>query len=391
VIGRIAVQTPGECGNVVAMILGVDRDVVPGPWQGTYLMAAYFQADSNCHTSRFFFETGTHAVHYVRDVVGMGVLTAAESGDVVCDPYVWADDHAIFPHRPPGFANQPVPQADADLITSAAVAAQDLIDAFNTGAGIVQHRDYGAITGWLHPWFWDTDVATLANGAMTPIVFSAACLTGAVASAEDCLAEALMKKVPGGAVGVIAATEASTSGYNDLMVHGSHDCFWDDYDTDDGGNIYPHSFRPAEAYLYGKFYMYTWEGHSATTQRTFELFHWHGDPELRAFTAVPTHPGVSLEPTIEVGSPAMTVEVDAEGALVAVTDNGTLMGRAVVSGGLAPVELDPPVQAPRTLDVVVTGHNLVLWLGTCEVERPSSIFADNFESGGSGAWSAVQP
>jgi hypothetical protein len=38
--------------------------------------------------------------------------------------------------------NQLVPQVDGDLITSRAVAAQDLIDAFNTGARIVQRRDH---------------------------------------------------------------------------------------------------------------------------------------------------------------------------------------------------------------------------------------------------------
>jgi hypothetical protein len=390
VLGRIAVETPADCGNVVAKILAFDRDVIPGPWHGAYLMAAQFQAGGDCHTLRWFFETGTHAMHYVRDVIGMDIFTAAESGDVVCNPYVWAADHVIFPHRPPGYANQPVPQVDANLITSAAEAAQDVVDAFNAGVGIVQHRDHGAVTGWIHPWFWNTDVAALANGAMTPVVYSTNCLTGAFSSAEDCLAEALMKKHPGGAVGVMAATEASTSGYNDLMVHGAYDCFWDDYDTDDGGNIYPHSFRPAEAWLYGKAYMYTWEGHGATTQRSFELFHWHGDPEIRAFTAVPTYPAVSLDPTIEVGTSTMTIDVDADGALVAVTDGGTLLGRSTVVAGVADVTLDPAPSEPGTLDVVVTGHNLVPWLGTCEVVRPAAIFADDFESGGTGAWSHVQ-
>jgi gingipain R len=229
-------------------------------------------------------------------------------------------------------------------------------------------------------------VAALTNGAKTPIVYSTNCLTGAFASAEDCLAEALMKTYPGGAVGVSAATEASTSGYNDLIVDGSYDCFWDDHDSDDGGNISPHSFGPADAYLYGKYNMYTWEGDSATTQRSFELFHWFGDPEMQAFTAVPTNQLVSLDPTIDAGASTMTVDVDVEGALVAVTESGTLVGRAVVTDGVAVVELDPPVQNPGTLDVVVTGHNVVPWPGTCEVVWPSSIFTDDCESGGLDAW-----
>jgi subtilisin-like proprotein convertase family protein len=187
----------------------------------------------------------------------------------------------------------------------------------------------------------------------------------------DCFAEAFMKKYPGGAVGVMAATDVSYSGHNDLLVHGSYDSFWDGYDTDDGGNIYPHSYRPAEAYLYGKYYMYHWQGHGSTTQLEFELFHWHGDPEMRAFTAVPVSPAVTVDPTVPVGASSISVAVDIDGALVAVTDNGVLIGRGFASGGTAVVDLDPVPDTPTTLDVVVTGHNLVPWQGTTEVIVPT--------------------
>jgi subtilisin-like proprotein convertase family protein len=369
VLGRIAVQSEADCINVIDKILTFDRDVVPGAWHGSYLMAALLQTYS-CQAERFFFETGTHAMHYIRDLIGMDIYTSATSGNLSCNPYTWREDASWYPHRPPGYANQPVPQADAALITSASISTQDIIDAFNAGVSLVQHRDHGGVTEWSDPPFTNSHVATLANGTMTPVVYSINCLSGTFNSGGDCLAEALMKKYPGGAVGVIAATASSYSGHNDLMAHGSYDCFWDSYDTDDGGNIYPHSFRPAEAYLYGKYYMYHWEGHDSTTQLEFELFHWHGDPEMRAFTAVPVAPSVSLDPTVPVGSSSLAVLVDAEGALVAVTDNGALMGRAVVSGGAAIVDFDPPLADPGTLDVVVSGHNLVPWQGTTDVIVP---------------------
>jgi hypothetical protein len=56
--------------------------------------------------------------------------------------------------------------------------------------------------------------------------------------------------------------------------------------------------------------------------------------------------------------------------MVAVTDQGALLGRAYVSGGVATVTLSPPPPSPTTLDVVVTGHNLVPWEGTVEVIVP---------------------
>jgi subtilisin-like proprotein convertase family protein len=368
VMGRLAVQAVADCENVVDKILTFERDIVPGAWHGDYLMAAYLQG--GCQAERFFFETGTHAMHYIRDHVGMGIHTAATSDTLNCNPYYWREDATWYPHRFPGYANQPVPAADGALITAASISTQDITEAINSGVSLVQHRDHGGVTGWGDPPYSNGNVLALANGTMTPIVYSVNCLTGTFNSGGDCFAEAFMKKYPGGAVGVIAATDVSYSGHNDLLTHGSYDCFWDDYDTDDGGNVYPHSFRPAEAFIYGKYYMYHWEGAGSTTQLEFELFHWHGDPEMRTFTAIPASPGVSVDPTVPVGAASLTVAVDVEGALVAITDAGVLVGRGVVSGGVATVDIDPPLEDPGILDVVVSGHNLVPWQGTIEVVVP---------------------
>lgn len=370
VLGRLAVETLEECQNVIAKILAFDRDVVPGAWQGDYLMAAYLQ-DYSCQAERFFFETGTHAMHFIRDEAGMGIHTSATTGNLSCDPYLWRDDASYYNHRPSGYAGQPVPAEDAALMTNATTATQDITDAINAGVSLVQHRDHGGETGWGDPPFHNTEVNNLANGDMTPIVYSVNCLTGSFDISGDSFAEALMKKYPGGAVGVYAATDVSYSGWNDLLVHGSYDCFWDGYDTADGGNPYPHSFRPSEAYLYGKYYMFNWQGDNEDTLYEFELFHWHGDPEMRALTAVPAVATVTTETAIPVGSTTLTVNADAEGALVAVTDNGVLIGRGFVVGGVAIVNLTPPPEEPTTLDVVVSGHNLVPWQGAVEVIVPN--------------------
>jgi hypothetical protein len=106
------------------------------------------------------------------------------------------------------------------------------------------------------------------------------------------------------------------------------------------------------------------------TQLEFELFHWHGDPEMRVITEVPVVPNVTTSCPLPVGSSFFDITCDAEGAMVAVTDQGTLLGRAQVSGGVASVILDPPPESPRELDVVITGHNLVPWEDTCVVIVP---------------------
>ena len=122
--------------------------------------------------------------------------------------------------------------------------------------------------------------------------------------------------------------------------------------------------------------MYHWEGAGGLTQLEFELFHWHGDPEMRVFTAAPVTPTVSVDGPIPVGATELTVSCSADGALVAVTEDGTLLGRADGRAAAWPAStLDPAAAVPTTLDVVVTGHNLMPWEGTCEVIVPGRTVA----------------
>ncbi len=370
VIGRLSVQTAADCANVVAKILAYERTPGTGDWHREFLLAAYLQDsdDSNCQADRWFFETGTHVMHYLRDQVGLGISNAATSDHLGCAPYRWRSDS--YPHRPAGYAGATVPVADASLITAASTATQAITDAVNAGVTMVQHRDHGDVGGWSDPPFYTSHVNALTNGERTPVVFSTNCLTGKFDAASDCFAEAFVKKYPGGAVGVVAATEISYSGYNDLLAHGTWDAFYDAYDPADGGNLYPRSFRPAEATLYGKYYMYHWQGPGGETQYQCEIFHWHGDPSLDVFTDVPVAPTVTHDPTLPVGSNLLSVSCDADGAMVAVTAGGVLLGRAVVAGGVALVGLDPAPGQPTELDVVVTGHNLVPHEGSVLVIVP---------------------
>ena len=244
----------------------------PAAWHGDFLLAALLQDydDYNCTADRWFFETGTHVMHYMRDVVGMGIYTAATSDSLSCSPYRWRVDS--YPHRFSGYSGATVPAPDAALITNASTSTSDVAAAINAGVSIVQHRDHGGETGWGDPPFNISNVNALTNADRLPVVFSINCLTGTFDYGSDCFAEAFMKKYPGGAVGIVGATEVSYSGYNDLFAHGIYDSMFDDYDPANGGNIYPHSFRPVTEMNYGKYHMYHWEGaslvHPSTSSRS---------------------------------------------------------------------------------------------------------------------------
>jgi len=84
----------------------------------------------------------------------------------------------------------------------------------NRGFGVVTYRGHGDVDQWYTmansggaPWYI-ANVDALTNGDLTPMVYNIACLCGDI-SAATCLSEAWMRKYPGGAVGSMAATQAS--------------------------------------------------------------------------------------------------------------------------------------------------------------------------------------
>jgi len=371
VLGRISVETEAQCTTVVDKILAYDRTPVAADWYNDFLLAAYLQDydDNNCRADRWFFETGTHVMHFMRDTVGAGIYTAATTDSLSCDPYRFRIDS--YPHRPPlpDPADYTVPAADAALFTNKPTSTQDVIDAINAGVALVQHRDHGGEDGWGEPPFTNDNIyADLSNGNRTPVVFSINCLTGKFDHGSPCFAEAFLRQTGGGAVGLVAATEVSYSGWNDLLTHGLYDSFWNDYDTEGGGNSYLHSWRPAEALMYAKYYMYYWEGDGVETMYEFRLFQWFGDPEMMLRLGPQTAPVVSHAAIQPVGMEWVTVTCAVDGAQVAVSEEGVLLGRGTVTGGTVDVTLNPAPVTPTTLDVVVTGRNLIPYEGSITVE-----------------------
>jgi hypothetical protein len=351
-IARLSVHTATECNDVVTKILKYDRDPNTGDWYDDFLVAAYFQDTwDDCVADRWFMETAMTTYDFVvndlNDYTGHTALCTTHWA-LTCDTNSYHFRNSNYPHR--SDLNQirwgqspypdPVPTWIVDLWTSAADATTDITTAVNGGVGIVQHRDHGDKYEWSDPPYDTNKVnSDLANGEETPVIFSICCLTGAfddyrwenantchsTGDANDCFAEAWLKHDSGGAVGIVASTRVSYSGYNDLLTHGIYTCFWSSYDPNYTDANYPRSWRPAEALNYGKYYMKVFEGLGNTTELTFNLFHWFGDPEMMLHTKTPQALSVSYDPQAEPGvSTDYTVTVtkdgnSLEGALVAIT------------------------------------------------------------------------
>ncbi|MFO7651239.1 MAG: C25 family cysteine peptidase [bacterium] len=115
-----------------------------------------------------------------------------------------------------GIYNKPMGwyRYDFDTLMCQYFGNDSIASMINAGRGVVTYRGHGDNDQWYTmarsggaPWLI-ANVNALTNGDMTPMVYNIACNCGAI-SDPTCLSEAWMRKYPGGAVGSMAATQAS--------------------------------------------------------------------------------------------------------------------------------------------------------------------------------------
>ncbi len=112
-----------------------------------------------------------------------------------------------------GIYNMPKPyyDFDTDTIMGEYEDNQAVFDAVEGGTGYMIYRGHGSGTAWTGWCGSDWDVSTtyqLANGDLTPVTHHFACICGDI-NIGTCLAEAWMRKYPGGGVSALAATQSS--------------------------------------------------------------------------------------------------------------------------------------------------------------------------------------
>lgn len=101
----------------------------------------------------------------------------------------------------------------------------NVIDAINGNVDFILYRGHGNVDSWENNLFSITDISYLTNTQLYPFIFSTTCLTGQFYNMSDnlptnCFASSLLNAPQKGACGVIAASEETFSGYNDVFVEG---------------------------------------------------------------------------------------------------------------------------------------------------------------------------
>ena len=218
----------------------------------------------------------------------------------------------------------------------------DINDAVNAGAFILQHRDHGSEELWGEPSYNISHINRLVNPDLT-FVMSNNCLTGRFNYGGvngQCFAEAFHRHQYG-ALGIIAATQVSYSFVNDVYVWGAYDNMWPDF-MPTYGTHHPVDFvLPAYANASGKFFLQqsNWAG-SSVKEITYYLFHHHGDVYMNLYTEMPQDLEVTVIPVIVEGSTQFQITAT-EDATICLSNGNNIIGLATATGQQQTMTITP--------------------------------------------------
>jgi hypothetical protein len=366
--GRISVDTASEAQNIINKLINYERN--PTSSTGFYsniALAAYFKDDYSPYTweDSWWVHTSEEIGSYLENE-GYGVqrIYYAEAN---VDPRYYRDGDPLPAHllRENGFPwNGNTTQ---------------IVNGVNSGRLILSHRDHGMRDRWAIPELFVSDVEGLTNGNKLPVVFSINCETGWFDNETDYwrhgtdyfevnFAEAGQRNNNGGAAGVVAPTRISYGGYNDALTKGCYDAIWPGFLSyvPSPGPFSTPQYRMGQVLDYGKLYLASVYGTVLSTQITFEVFHYFGDPTMEIWTELPEDLTVSHPPVELAGVTSFTVDVAQDGALVSLVKDGEILGTALSSGGSATVNFSSPLTS-GLMHVTVTKHNYRPHEGTVPV------------------------
>ncbi len=179
--------------------------------------------------------------------------------------------------------------------------------ALNRGNFLITYRAHGNPDSWDEPSFDIADINALNQSHLTPLVFSITCQTGwfdnetdddtlggQPANAES-FSGSFLRRAGAGAVGVIAMTRNSYTGWNDYLVFGMFKAIWPDFTPQPHWSKFSapsllHTYMPrfGQILVFSKLYMIKAEDEGDIRKAELEMQHLFGDPEMPVWTKAPT-------------------------------------------------------------------------------------------------------
>lgn len=296
---------------------------------------------------------------YMRNELGKNPtrINAIYDGNPSIDPWsIASNTNSVLNYFGPNGLGY-LPATPSELGEWTGGTENDVIDALNAGAFILQHRDHGNYGGWGEPDFNTSDINSLTNVNLLSHVFTINCQTGQFNEGENSFAEKFHRYENGGALSLTAPSQVSYSFVNDALVWGMYDNMWPDFMPAYGGNlIAERDFRPAFGVASGKYFLSStnWANENSKVI-TYRLFHHHGDAFGTVYTEVPMENTVAYE--TEITNAITTLPISGEnGSLVGLSVEGELIANGFIEDGSVNITI-PNLDAGTIIKIVVTKQN----------------------------------
>ncbi len=257
--------------------------------------------------------------------------------------------------------------SEGELDQAGNPSAANVTSTLNQGVGLLNYTGHGSATSFGTSGFSNTQINQLQNNGMLPFVWSVGCVNGEFDNGT-CFGESWLRATSNGQLtGAVATYMSSINQSWDPPMSAQDEMV--DLLT---GLVQTTNTRTFGGLCLNGCLQMNDEYGTAGDEMT-ATWHIFGDPSMMVRTAVPTSMVVTHAATTALGTNGFLVNVDVEDARVGITQNGVLLGTALVSSGQAWVNFSPLTLTDPLL-ITVTAFNHIPYQGNVTIESPSDAF-----------------
>ncbi|MCB2220950.1 MAG: T9SS type A sorting domain-containing protein [Bacteroidetes bacterium] len=260
--------------------------------------------------------------------------------------------------------------------------SQEIRNNISDGVSFGNYTAHCSPSGWADPSFNISHISQLTNAHKYPLLIGNCC--SSVEFQTTCFGEEILRAANKGALGYVGGSNSTywdedfwfgvgfenisaNPVYNPLHL-GAYDRMFHDHGEPTEDWFITQGQVPSAGNL-----AVTQSGSSMETYY-WEIYHLMGDPSVMIYFSQPPETNASYAGLMPLASTTFTVTTEPY-AYVAISKDGVLHGCALADAtGIAEVSMFNPIVVPGEAGVVITGQNLMPYLGTVTVASPSGAY-----------------